>query len=191
MGKENIDLRAVAVCGHICSGKSSIVNYLSELYNWDVISFGKYVRHLADTKGLPSTRETYQILGQQLINELGAQQFLYNTIQFNQPISTIHLYDGVRHMSVLAELRLAYRSTLVIYLDVSDSVRYARFKTRAADGDPSMFYDEFLQLSKRPVEQENSRISRVADLHIDASSSFSAITTEIKAMLLKNQFVEP
>ena len=143
--------KAIAISGHICSGKSSIINHLSRSYGWDIISFGKYIKHLASTKELPPTRETYQTLGQEVFSGRGACQFLHDAIEFSRPTSSAHLFDGVRHVPMLDALHQVYSATFVIYLDISDFQRYLRFTARASQGDSPLTYDEFLKLSGQPV----------------------------------------
>ena len=172
--------RAILICGHICSGKSFVIDQLVKAYQWDVISFGKYIKHLAWVKKLPATRESYQILGQQVFEELGPNKFLANVIQFNKPSSPVHLFDGVRHLPMLEAIRQHYQNTLVIYLNVSDEIRFKRYKIRAAQGDPALTYEEFLKLSEQPVERGISEIKKLADLQIDGTASLQGIIDKIE-----------
>jgi dephospho-CoA kinase len=181
--------KAIAVCGHICSGKSSVVGYLARKYGWNVISFGKYIRHLAATRGLLPSRDVYQILGQEVFDERGGHQFLRDVMQFNQPVSFVHLFDGVRHIPMIEAIRQIYSDTFVIYLNVNAYERYRRFKRRAAKGDPSLTYEEFERLSDQPVEQGISEILNIADFSIDASTSHRKVVTEIEKTLINNGFI--
>ena len=54
---------AVVVCGRIGSGKSTAVNFVAAEFGFKVVSFGRYVRHLAQRRGMPSTRDALQDLG--------------------------------------------------------------------------------------------------------------------------------
>ena len=181
--------KAIAVCGHICSGKSYVISYLAEKYGWNVISFGKYIRHLAATRGVSPSRDIYQVLGQEVFDERGAPQFLRDVVQFNQPVSSIHLFDGVRHMPMIEAIRQIYSDTFVVYLNVNTYERYRRFKMRAGEGDPSLAYEEFERLSNHPVEQGISEILNIADFSIDASTSDRNVVTEIEKALINNGFI--
>lgn len=181
-------LKAVAICGHICSGKSSFINHVSSLHEWNVISFGKYIRHLASIKGVSLTRANYQALGHETLLERGPDCFLSDVIQFNQPLSNIHLYDGIRHTSIIEALQRIYQNTLVIYLNACDDQRYHRFIGRASHDDPSLTYGEFLKLSEHPIEYGISAISTIADCVIDTNLSFFQNTNKIEEVLLTNKF---
>ncbi|MBE7467631.1 MAG: AAA family ATPase [Anaerolineales bacterium] len=180
--------KAVAVCGHICSGKSSVIAHLSKSYNWNVISFGKYIRHLALTQGLSPTREVYQTLGQEVVSRGDPHQFLHQVIRFNQPASEVHLFDGIRHVSVFDALRQVYDDTLVIFLDLSHEQRYRRFMARAAEDDPSLTYEEFLRLSDQPVERGISEIADLTDYRVDAAAPLQKIINEIDQVLAFKRF---
>jgi hypothetical protein len=120
---------------------------------WDTVSFGRYIRSLINIRQEVPTREIYQSLGQKLFAERGPKLFLQDTIEFNQPASDIHLFDGVRHVSIIEELKEFYASTFVIYLNVGDLERYNRFISRASKDDPIISYDQFLAISQHPIEQ--------------------------------------
>src|SRR5574342_1261184 len=120
--------RSISICGLICSGKSSVITKLHNLHNWDIISFGRYVREIASLRGLLPTRETYQALGYELLEKLGVARFLAKVIEANQPKSDVHLFDGMRHTSILDSMRQIYETNIVIYLELSDSLRFGRYK---------------------------------------------------------------
>ena len=175
--------KAMAICGHICSGKSRVINHLSNEYRWAVISFGNYVKHLAQRECLPATRDSYQALGQKLLEGKGPKQFLLDVIEFHNPTSPLHLFDGVRHTSIIDELRQMYEGLSIIYLQVSDAVRYERFLKRRKKDEPLFSLTEFLALSEHPIERGISAIASVADQSIDGSTSFAQVLAKVKSLL--------
>ena len=175
--------QAIAICGHICSGKSEIINYLSHEHGWNVISFGSYVKYVAQDECLPATRDSYQTLGQKLFKERGPKQFLLDVIEFHGPTSLTHLFDGVRHTLIIDELRQMYAGLFVVYLHVSDAVRYERFLKRRKENEPLLSVAEFLRLSEHPIEKGISDIAGVADQSIDASVPLAQVLAEIKSPL--------
>lgn len=181
--------KAILVCGHICSGKSSVIGNLSKSYGWNVISFGKYIRHLARIKNLPLTRDIYQTLGQEIFEKRGPHQFLQDVIRFNQPTSTIHLFDGVRHLPMLDAIRAVYQRTFIIYLEIDDNLRYVRFKKRSAQDDSALNYEAFLRLSQQPTERDISRIKDIADFSVNTSLPFNQVIDEVEQILIDKRFI--
>jgi dephospho-CoA kinase len=175
--------------GRISSGKSSIIKHLSISYDCNIISFGNYVRHITLTRGLPFTRTSYQLIGQKLFSEQSPDEFLQNVIRFHAPSSEIHLYDGIRHTSIIDALRRLYRESLVIYLAVDDYQRYLRFTSRAAQGDPLLSFEEFLKLDKQPIERGIAAIAAIADVSLNASIPLHEFTTTIDEIPAIREFI--
>lgn len=163
---------AISVCGKIGSGKSTILRALSERYGWDIVSFGGYIKSLIADPNPP--RETYQRLGQELFASRGPKGLLEDALEFCKPQSDTYLIDGIRHVSVVHELRAICSPTSVIFLSVSDDLRYQRFLTANSAADP-MPYKDFLQMCKHPIEQGIDEIASLADLVVDASRDFGDI----------------
>ena len=182
-------LKAVAICGHVCSGKSSLVAYLSRSHHFDVVSFGDYVRHLATVQGLPSTRAVWLELGERAYRNRGPQGLLYDTLRFAEPHSNVHLLDGVRDPDMATAVRAAYGASLVVFLRVSDGERFSRYKARAARGDPVLSYEEFCELSRHPIEQHVSDIEEVADVLIDASRVLEQVVADVELLLTQRAFI--
>lgn len=180
---------ALAVCGQICSGKSSVIRKLSNSHAWDIVSFGRYIRSLTNIRQENPTRETYQLLGLKLFKERGAKQFLEDVIESNQPTSDTHLFDGVRHVSIIEELKTHYTNAFVIYLNLSDVERYERFISRASKDDPIFSYEQFLEISQHPIEQGIPEIATIANVVIDASVSFQEVMAEVNDQLNRNGFI--
>lgn len=181
--------KALAICGQICSGKSSVIKELSISYGWDIVSFGRYIRSLIDIRQEAPTRATYQSLGQKLFAERGPKLFLQDTIEFNQPASAIHIFDGVRHVSIIEELKEFYASTFVIYLNVSDLERYNRFISRASKDDPIISYDQFLAICQHPIEQGITQVASIANTQINAAKPFQDVMAEVKSKLRRSRFI--
>lgn len=181
--------KSISICGLICSGKSSVVAELHNLHNWDIISFGRYVREIANLRGLSPTREIYQVLGNELVNALGATKFLANVVDANQPKSNIHLFDGVRHTSILDSMRQIYETNIVIYLELSDSLRFERYKSRSAIGDETISFEQFLEISQHPVERGIVDIRSQSDLRVDVANDLSQIVNRINDYLAGIEFI--
>ena len=173
-----LERRAVAISGHIGSGKSTLAKALTSTFGWDAVSFGSYVKSVADNRGLGSARQALQDLGQALIRDAGEDRFLQVVLEFNRPNSSVQIFDGVRHAAMLDAIRRHYHATLVVCLVLDDRTRYERYAARAAE---PVVYDRFLVWNEHPVEREISRICQHADLQLDAAlplSELVEVTTE-------------
>ena len=181
-------LKAVVVCGQICSGKSSVISYLSRTYSWDIISFSNYIKKLAEAKNLPPTRAVYQQLGQQLFTSTKPSEFLRTVIAASSPVSSVHLFDSIRHLQILEEIRRTYSVTIVIYLRTSDQIRYQRFLSRTSVGDSILPYEAFLKINEQSVERGITIIADSADLVIDSTQSIEAVINQIEQFLQGQAF---
>jgi dephospho-CoA kinase len=179
--------RAIAICGLIASGKSSIANYLSDLYEWDIVSFGDYVRYEAKERNLEPSRETYQSLGEELFRSRGGLRFLRDVIGFQKPRSSIHLFESIRHVEVIEAVKKEYHQTLVIYISLSDQERYKRFVARSNQA--VLTYDNFMDMSYRPIEQGIPAIAAIADFVVDGSVSLSELIKDVETVLVARNYL--
>lgn len=175
--------RVIAVCGQIGSGKSSIIREISKTYGWNTVSFGAYIK--SQIAADHPTRSDYQSLGEMLFATRGPKGLLEDAIRFGKPCSSTFLIDGVRHVSILTELRKIYNDVVIIFLNVSDSQRYERF-TRRDDTDPPMSYDDFVQMCSHPIELGIPDLAKIADLVIDGNVDFEVVLTKILSHLNKD-----
>ena len=81
----------LAFAGAIRSGKSELSSGVAGTLGWARVSFGDYVREVAQQRGLDSTREALQAIGVSLIAE-GWEQFCRSVLsqahwQAGQPMS--------------------------------------------------------------------------------------------------------
>ncbi|HXD31597.1 MAG TPA: AAA family ATPase [Pyrinomonadaceae bacterium] len=183
-----LNTKVIAVCGQIGSGKSSIIRELSKSYAWDTVSFGAYIK--SQIAADHPTRTDYQTLGEMLFATRGPKGLLEDAIKFSNPSSDSLLIDGVRHVSILSELRKIYNDPIVIFLEVVDRVRYERFTGRDKT-EPTMSYAKFLDMCRHPIEQGIVAISEIADIVIDANRDFAAVLAEIIAQLDERIQIRP
>lgn len=181
-----IDRRAVAICGHIGTGKSSLAKALGSTFDWDTISFGRYVKGIAHDRGLGSERKTLQDLGQTLIEKAGEDRFLQDVLEFCRPRSAVQLFDGVRHVAMVDAIRRHYDATLTVCLVLDDRARYERYAAR--DSIP-VDYDRFLSWKNHPVEWEIARICHAADLQVGADGSLADMVEATMAGLRVRHYV--
>ncbi len=179
---------AVAIGGKIGSGKSTLSDYLVENHDFSLISFGGYVRHEAELQGLNPSREDYQELGDRLVQEPIPEEFIQRCIEYFQPKSSLHVYDGLRHLSIANGLRHIYKRCVIVFINAPDNLRYQRYKSRQRVDDPKLNFNQFLSLSEHRVEYEIDKIASIADLVIQADNTIVNLSEAILDYLDSTEF---
>ena len=171
---------AVVVCGRIGSGKSTAVDFIAAEFGFKAVSFGSYVRQLAALRGKPGTRRQLQDLGDCLFRARGSSGLLQDALKHYgvNPDESV-VFDGVRHLEVLADIRHAAETTIAVYLEANQAERFRRHKTRRCCG---WTLQDFLTVDQHPVEAGNSQLIYESDLVLDGSRP----TTVVQHML-RNQ----
>lgn len=173
---------AIVICGRIGSGKSTLAAMLASEPSIQVVSFGDYVRQVAQRDGRPDTRSALQSLGDRLYQQLGASGLLQSTLETAGIDSdeTV-IFDGVRHIDVLSEIRRRAGETVAVYLDASPEVRYER---RRSQGSVGLSPEEFEAIDGHIVEGEISALPELCDFVIDASQPLSLLQRDLPGELL-------
>ena len=177
---------AVVVCGPIASGKTTAISFLSSMLDLKVVSFGGYVRSAAEQSGCPETRETLQDLGESLLESMGAADFLEAALRFadvNDGDAVI--FDGVRHLEILTEIRRSFDSVVAFYLAVSREERYRRYNIRQP---AEIAFDDFLQIETHPVEVGVAALKGHCETVIDASQCEEGIKNVLKHEIRSHGF---
>lgn len=112
------------------AGKTTVSTAVAKRLNATRVSFGGYLRELADREHRPITREELQALGERLVRQ-NVQSFCTEVLkqqhwQQGAPL----IIDGVRHEEVLAELReqLAPAPEYLIYINVDRTTQTKRLE---------------------------------------------------------------
>ena len=168
---------AIVICGRIGSGKSTVSAMLASELSIQMVSFGDYVRQMARRDGRPNTRSVLQNLGDCLYQQLGASGLLQGTLEMAgiDKDETV-IFDGVRHIDVLSEIRRRADKTVAVYLDASPEVRYER---RRSQGPPGLSWQEFEAMDNHSVEGEIGALAEFCNLVIDASKPLSHLHGEL------------
>ena len=168
---------AVVVCGQIGSGKSTAADFVATEFDFKVVSFGSYVRHMAALRGTPSTRGQLQDFGDCLFRSRGSLGLLQDALDhygINRDDSAV--FDGVRHPEILADIRHASEATIAVYLDANQEERRRRHQNRQAIG---WSLEEFLTIDRHPVEAGIGSMIEQCDLVLDGARP----TTDVQNML--------
>ena len=114
-----------------------------------------------------------QNLGDCLYQQLGASGLLQGTLEVAgiDNDETV-IFDGVRHIDVLSEIRRLAGKTVAVYLDASPEVRYER---RRSQGPAGLSWQEFEAIDNHSVEDEIGALEKLCDFVIDASQPLSLL----------------
>ena len=179
---QSIDMKAaIVICGKMGSGKSTVAAFLASKLSVQVVSFGKYIRHIAKRSGRPTTRSFLQELGDSLYQKKGASGLLQGALEvagIDQGETVV--IDGVRHAEVLAEIRRRAGKSIAVYLDADQKERYQRRRSQAAD---ALSPEEFQVLECHAVEAEISDLGRLCDFVIDASQPLAHLLENLPTEL--------
>ena len=172
---------SIVICGQIGSGKSTVAAFLSSKLSIRIVSFGNYIRHIAQSSGSPSTRNALQDLGDSLYRKIGASGLLQGALEMagvNDDETVI--FDGVRHVEVLSEIRRRAGKTVAVYLDVGPEERYRRRRSQGTDG---LSREEFEAIDRHSVEVEIGDLAELCDFMIDASQPLDNLQGDLPAEL--------
>jgi cytidylate kinase len=168
----------VAISGPIGSGKTTLSRKLAEFLKATYISFGQYVRSIANQRELSTTRESLQRLGEELIAADPAE-FCRQTLQFSKwKPGDRAVIDGIRHVAVLKFLReeVAPLPLLFAFLDLDDKTRAQRRGVDVAALKTS---------EQHSTESELAQLRKLADLYIDGQ-----LTTAVQVTLISKAVAE-
>ncbi len=172
---------AIIICGPMGSGKSTVAALVASRLSIQVVSFGNYIRCMAQHSGRPTTRRALQDLGDSLYKKIGASGLLKGAMSMaGIDDGEAVVFDGVRHAEVLEEIRRGAGKTIAIYLDVGLEERYRRRKTQRSD---SISREQFEATERHAVESQIRDLAESCDFVIDASRPLSILQNELPAEL--------
>jgi dephospho-CoA kinase len=152
------------------SGKTTLSAELAATLGWPRVSFGDYVRSVADEKGLPPSREALQDLGAALI-AAGWDEFVRAVLgQARRGEDQGIVIDGIRHHMAIATLRTAVAPLrlCIVYLDASDVTRLGRLTERGV-ADSS----ELARIDSHSTELEVHELGSIADIRVVSEGQVS------------------
>jgi len=122
----------LASAGRISSGKSTLSTHVASALGWPQVSFGDYVRQVAQRRGLDDSRAVLQEVGATLIAQ-GWEGFCHAVLGQGawvpgQPL----IVEGIRHAEALAVLRqlVAPSELRLVFIAVNEPTRAARLGQR-------------------------------------------------------------
>lgn len=165
---------SILVSGKIATGKSSLINFLTNKFQISITSFGSMVKKKALEENIDPIKENLQKLGYELFTSLGPRKLLEEAIK-NSKMNNAEkiIFDGVRHELILSEIEKISDKLLLIYLNAEENIRFSRYKTYT--GIDNLSLQEFQELDSHPIELGTEKLSTYADLVIDTSKPFDNV----------------
>ncbi len=167
----------VGFAGSIASGKSTLSIEVASSLEWQRVSFGDYVRTVAQSQGLGDSREVLQAVGASLINQ-GMEQFCKAVLaQVNWQPGQPMVVDGIRHAEIIPVLRqivtpLDFR---LVFVGVNESIREARLVERGLSD-----RQQWQQFEAHSTEaQVQTVLPAMADLTVDSTRKIEDLVLEI------------
>jgi dephospho-CoA kinase len=173
----------VGFSGGIASGKSSLSMAVSQALGWPRTSFGAYVRVVAAQRGLETTRENCQKIGEELIDE-DVHDFCKNVLaEASWSPGASVVIDGIRHLEVADLLAGMVRPSdfILIFVELPRAERATRLKNRDGESQP---LERFEQHS---TEAQVADLRARADLVVDSDRPVEQLTDEVVRFLISRQ----
>jgi dephospho-CoA kinase len=164
--------------GGIGSGKTSLAAAVSERADIRLASFGRFVRHIAEQRGMPGDRDTLQNLGASLIDELGWQTFCRTVVETaGWKSGAALLVDGIRHVPALEHVAgvVAPLPTKLIFVDVPSELRQVRLDAARPEERTTVNRADAHSTEKDVHGELRGR----ADLILDGTRSLDALVGEV------------
>jgi dephospho-CoA kinase len=170
----------VGIIGKIRSGKSSLSRSLSENLNWPYVSFGDEVRSITRKRGLDSSREVLQEIGEELVAKR-AKEFCEAVLAQAewQPGESL-VVDGIRHVKIVEILREMVRPSVLrlVYVKTADEVRESRL-AHEINGPKEIERIEHHSTE----EQVGTILPRLVDLTVDGEKPIEELISEVRTSL--------
>lgn len=170
----------LALSGKIKSGKSTVASKFAESVGWPHVSFGDYLRVIANQRGLEPKREILQDIGDGFIRKdlEGFCRAVLAQAEWHPGQSLV--IDGVRHAEVNNLLRsLVSPSRYVLtYLSVDDQVRQARLRLEGIDAQ-----DSVQKVEDHPTEEQVKNVlPHIADYILNGTEPVSVLIEKLKGI---------
>lgn len=167
----------IALSGKIASGKSTVASEFAKEVGWPCVSFGDYVRSVAQSRGLPESRETLQEIGDRFIRT-NLEDFCKSVLnQADWKPGQSLVIEGVRHAEVNILLRnlVAPSRYFLAYLKVDDDLRKQRLRREGIDD------RELIHVETHPTEEQVTRVlPHIADYIFEGSQPLPVILDLLK-----------
>lgn len=170
----------IYVAGKICSGKSTLARKIAEHTNYPLISFGGILKdHLAKSD-LPVTCDSLQRIGQELIDQLGYEEFLRWSIEHSPQIQWERslIIDGLRHGTIYTCLAERFPRGILVYCVCDQETQLARLVVRDQINE-----GEARRILSHETEQHVSELESKAQLLFRPENSLEDFLNQLDTLI--------
>jgi len=165
----------VVLAGRICSGKSTVVDFLTRNFDLGLVSFGSFVRHECKRRGLTESRNILQGLGTEMFASMGPELLVTAAMQHAGLHGTQGaLFEGVRHLLVLRNIRARSKKSFCVFLDAGLQVRFTRYVSRSPLHS-NISLSQFRAIDDDPIERGIEPLRGEADAVVDATAPIEIV----------------
>lgn len=163
----------LALAGLSKSGKSTLAKELVSALGWPMLGFGKYVQHVASSKGIALEFSALQTLGQSMVED-DPVGFVHAVFKFGG-LAALNdvILDGLRHLEVLTALEnyVSPEPVIVVLVRVEHEVLSSRLELAGQD---------LSTVLNGPAEQQvQTVLAARASLTVDGSRPFNNAVRDI------------
>jgi hypothetical protein len=170
----------LAIAGAPASGKTTLAGRIAATTGAVCISFGELVRREAGSRHLGTDRGSLQTLGGDMLRDLGPRGLCELALARAALTTEVRpvIWDGVRHVPVLDELRGLYAPAAVtlVVLAPPEAARYDRFSASASS------QKELDAWEAHETESHLPDLISEADLVCDEASPAGATATLLRLL---------
>ena len=166
--------KIITVSGRISSGKSYAANLINQHYGFPIASFGGYLKYYCEINNLPTDRKTLQDIGRDFMKE-NSEAFLSVVLAHFSGDSDIVILEGIRHKTILEDVRKLTQEIFTIFVDTDVQIRYERYCKRNKDADIDKSYEAFIIADNHPVELEINDLKSICNLVVDGNENYEEI----------------
>lgn len=178
---------SILICGRISAGKTTVIKHLSKEFKIPVVSFGKMIKDIVDEAEKNPNRKQLQDYGYRLFSSIGAKKILEMAMDHSKNnLSKIIIFDGVRHESVVEEIKKISKKTLLIFLEANENLRFHRYVKYA--GPSNLTLSDFHKIDDHGIERGINKLKDYSDLTIDASQPLEKVYSIAEAKV--RSFIE-
>lgn len=156
----------IGIAGQTGSGKTTLASDLCINLNGVLVSFGSFVKAEAKRRGMTGSYTVLQQLGEDLIKELGTEEFVYQVLNSVSPgNSPFLIIDGIRHVEILKVIKPLSIKFFFIYLEIEEITRIKRLQQR-----DNLDFDSIQKAVHHPMEKNIPYLREYADIVLYESS---------------------
>ncbi len=167
----------IVVCGPPYSGKTTVSKYL-ESRGFERISVGAVIARWAVSNLQIASRRQLLELGKRYLRQKGSIELAADLIT-EAGASSLVVFDGIRPVETVQEIRRKSSKTVVFYLSASIENCAARQRAERHFSDD----EDYLAITDDILERESLSIQRIADYVLENNGDVESLCSRVGDLL--------